>query len=110
MVGGNDTYEGEFPWTVSIRRNKHHHCGGVIVAQRWILTAAHCVQSRVPSNFVVRIGAHDVAKQDSSTKDFAVEKIVIHGNYSQITGIKTPVSINNADIALLKVRWNPNHL
>ena len=25
VVGGNDTYDGEFPWTVSIRRNGNHH-------------------------------------------------------------------------------------
>jgi hypothetical protein len=25
VVGGNDSYDGEFPWTVSIRRNGNHH-------------------------------------------------------------------------------------
>lgn len=103
VVGGNDTYDGEFPWTVSIRRNDHHHCGGVIVGVRWILTAAHCVQSRASSTFIIRIGEFDLHRPDHYTKDYAVEKIVIHENYSGL--IKSSLSsINGADIALIKTR------
>lgn len=103
VVGGNDTYYGESPWTVSVRRNDHHHCGGVIVSSRWVLTAAHCVQSRQPSAFVIRIGEYDLIRPDSNSKDYDVERVVIHHNYSGI--IKSSLtSINGADIALLKTR------
>jgi len=103
VVGGNDTYDGEFPWTVSVRRNDHHHCGGVIVSSRWVLTAAHCVQSRQPSAFMIRIGEYDLIRPDYHSKDYAVEKVVIHDNYSGI--IKSSLtSINGADIALVKTR------
>ena len=105
VVGGNETYDGEFPWTVSVRRNDHHHCGGVIVASRWILTAAHCVQSRVPSSFIIRIGEFDLHRPDYHTTDYSVEKIVIHENYSGL--IKSSLSnINGADIALIKTKRN----
>lgn len=105
VVGGNDTYLGEFPWTVSVRRSDHHHCGGVIVSNKWILTAAHCVQSRVPSNFVIRIGEYDLHKAEKSSKDYTVDKIVIHDNYSGL--IKSSLtSINGADIALLRTKVN----
>lgn len=103
VVGGNDTYDGEFPFAVSVRRNDHHHCGGVIVSTRWILTAAHCVQSRVPSSFIVRVGEFDLQRPDHFTRDYAVERIVIHENYSGL--VKSSLtSINGADIALLKTR------
>ena len=103
VVGGNDTYDGEFPWTVSVRRNDHHHCGGVIVGKKWILTAAHCVQSRIPSSFVVRIGEFDLQRPDYHSRDYAVDKIVIHENYSGL--VKSSLSsINGADIALLKTK------
>lgn len=110
VVGGNETLQGEFPWTVSIRRFNHHHCGGVIIAQRWILTAAHCIQSRAPDQLSVRIGEHDLMKHDHIAQDYQVDRIIIHSNYTQITGFKNPVSLNNSDIALLKlkrdIRWS----
>lgn len=58
VVGGELAYDGEFPWTVSIRKFDAHHCGGVIIGALWILTAGHCVssQSNVPSQYTIRIG------------------------------------------------------
>lgn len=73
------------------------------MAQRWILTAAHCVQNQQNSQFVIRIGEYDLVRPDHSTRDYSVERVVIHDNYTSSHG-KTPASINNADIALLKTK------
>ncbi|RWS12657.1 Trypsin-like protein [Dinothrombium tinctorium] len=99
VVGGNDTYDGEFPWTVSVRRSGQHHCGGVIINRRWVLTAAHCVQNKIVKQYMIRIGEYHLNKPDYHSKDYAVEKIIIHDDYQGVVKVATA---NNADIALLR--------
>lgn len=43
VVGGRDAPEGAHPYQVSLRRGNSHYCGGVILNNRWVITAAHCV-------------------------------------------------------------------
>lgn len=48
IVGGRPAQDGEFPWQVSIQnKNKNgtymHFCGGTILSNYTILTAAHCL-------------------------------------------------------------------
>ncbi|XP_053202357.1 serine protease 27-like [Panonychus citri] len=101
VVAGNDTYDGEFPWTVSVRRNGDHICGGVIIAKRWILTAAHCVYNRSPTSFMARIGEFHLYRPDHHSRDYSIEKIVIHTDYAGIVDSETG---SKADIALLRTR------
>ena len=47
IVGGIKAEMGEFPWQVSWQRKNYagsysHSCGGSILNENWILTAAHC--------------------------------------------------------------------
>lgn len=63
IFGGFDAPEGSAPFIVSININGHHHCGGSIITQRWILSAAHCVRYPVilmhiyaGSNILGRLG------------------------------------------------------
>lgn len=114
IVGGNSTYEGEFPWAVSIQRHGNHHCGGVIVGRRWILTAAHCVRSQLAGNLIVRTGGHTLSRSANSLnshleRDYFVEQIVMHNDFSRYDNLtssqmKSSANTNNADIALLRLK------
>lgn len=120
IVGGNSTYEGEFPWAVSIQRYGNHHCGGVIVGKRWILTAAHCVRSQQVANLIVRTGGHTLTRSSNNInshleRDYLVEQIIMHNDFSRYDNLtashmKSSANINNADIALLRLKhdihWN----
>ncbi|XP_063979430.1 trypsin I-P1-like isoform X2 [Diachasmimorpha longicaudata] len=45
IIGGEATDIETYPFTVSIqwRHNGRHHCGGTYIAERFVLTAAHCL-------------------------------------------------------------------
>lgn len=45
IVGGNQAYLGQFPHQVSLRHLDTHICGGSILSEFWVLTAAHCVDN-----------------------------------------------------------------
>ncbi|CAG2115108.1 unnamed protein product [Medioppia subpectinata] len=49
IVGGVDALDFEFPWHVSIqiyipkKKKVEHFCGGAVISEYWIVTAAHCL-------------------------------------------------------------------
>lgn len=43
IIGGMEAEVGEFPWQVSIQARNEHFCGGAIINEWWIVTAAHCL-------------------------------------------------------------------
>lgn len=116
IVGGNNTYEGEFPWAVSIQRHGNHHCGGVIVGKRWILTAAHCVRNQLVNNLIVRTGGHTLTRSNNHInshleRDYLVDQIIMHGDFSRYDNLtasqmKSSANTNNADIALLRLKYD----
>ncbi|GFO33011.1 serine protease [Plakobranchus ocellatus] len=40
--GGEEAQRHEFPWQVSLMHNGQHWCGGTLIDDQWVLTAAHC--------------------------------------------------------------------
>ncbi|XP_011501375.1 PREDICTED: trypsin-1-like [Ceratosolen solmsi marchali] len=99
VVGGSDASKGEFPHQISLQWGYppvlRHLCGGSILNNEWILTAAHCPLA-VSGNLYVKAGKHLIHSVEQSEQDSKVEKIFVHEKY--------PSGVSPYDIALLKLK------
>ncbi|CAH2063815.1 unnamed protein product, partial [Iphiclides podalirius] len=57
IVGGRRATCEEFPHQVNFIVNNSYFCGGFIISERYILTAAHCAQNVNPTTVVLRSGS-----------------------------------------------------
>ena len=95
IVGGYDVRPNEVPWQVSLQKSSHT-CGGSIINNRWILSAAHCFSVSTPSSWRVIAGKHNLRKTDDTEVTYKVEKIIKHEKYASSKS-------NQNDIALMKL-------
>ncbi|XP_015423048.1 PREDICTED: coagulation factor X [Myotis davidii] len=95
IVGGRDCNDGECPWqALLIKENNEGFCGGTILNEFYILTAAHCLdQAKL---FKVRVGDRNTEKEDGNEMVHEVEVIVKHKGFDNKT--------YNCDIAVLKLK------
>lgn len=80
IVGGQVTTYNEFPWQISLQYRGssgwYHTCGGTIITDGHVLTAAHCIDGReIASNFRVRVGEWDTAVRDQYEEDIGVAAV-----------------------------------
>ncbi|GLV44848.1 Beta-alanine transporter [Carabus blaptoides fortunei] len=92
IIGGSNAVDGQFPYQISLRYKGSHFCGGSIINERWILTAAHCLARRLPRKMTVIAGTNYL---DEGGDVYNVSKIIPHPHFSTL--------IRRDDIGLLKV-------
>lgn len=95
ITGGYPIDIEDAPYQVSILRNGNHSCGGSILNERWVLTAAHCLEGISIDRISIDIGLTYQNNPSSNVQSFGVEEIIIHPEYDIIP--------NDSDIALVKV-------
>nr|XP_014349368.1 PREDICTED: chymotrypsin-like elastase family member 1 [Latimeria chalumnae] len=99
VVGGTEARRNAWPWQISLQYlsggSWYHTCGGSLIKKRWVMTAAHCVDSN--RNFRVALGDHNLFQDDGTEHYISVQRIFIHQYWNN----------NNLaagyDIALLKL-------
>ncbi|KAG7205829.1 hypothetical protein KM043_007770 [Ampulex compressa] len=57
IVGGGSSSAGSWPWQVALYKEGDYQCGGALINNRWILSAAHCFYRAQDEYWVARIGA-----------------------------------------------------
>ncbi|XP_053691100.1 CLIP domain-containing serine protease B4-like [Sabethes cyaneus] len=89
---------GEFPWSALIQYIKPQgflgfHCGGTLINERFVVTAAHCINAIPPiwKVYRVRLGEYDTKNKEvdcanghcaDMPMDVEVDQVVVHQNYT----------------------------
>ncbi|XKL66668.1 hypothetical protein PGB90_010088 [Kerria lacca] len=63
IVGGAPTEPHEFPWMVRLSYFNKFYCGGTLVNDKYVVTAAHCVKGFLWFLIKVTLGEHDRCNQ-----------------------------------------------
>ncbi|XP_062412242.1 granzyme B(G,H)-like [Sardina pilchardus] len=92
IVNGTVAKKDSRPYMVSVQRNKKHSCGGFLVSESFVMTAAHCITWGV--NLTVVVGEHKITNQKSDTR--------IPVKYYHINPGFSPETFQN-DIAILQL-------
>ena len=66
VIGGKPAQVGQFPWAVLTLRSDGSSCGGILLSQRFVLSAAHCHEEGV-SITRVRVGVTRVEGEEDDT-------------------------------------------
>ncbi|KAK6627833.1 hypothetical protein RUM44_010312 [Polyplax serrata] len=59
IVGGKETEIHEYPWMVRLTYLNTFYCGGMLINDRYVLTAAHCVKGHLWFLIKVTLGEHN---------------------------------------------------
>ncbi|CAG7820462.1 unnamed protein product [Allacma fusca] len=89
IIGGVYAKRTEFPHQVSIqiynRSGWQHVCGGSIISEDAVLTAAHCLLGREKYRFRIIAGEWDLTKDDGTEQTSLVRKTFLHPSYNPRT-------------------------
>lgn len=99
ITGGSNAAISDFPWQVFLE-SEVFTCGGSIISNQWIITAAHCTRDeynvKIPASAMdVIVGANN-PRNSLQGKKYYVSEVIPHESFD--------VSTLENDIALLKLK------
>jgi hypothetical protein len=99
ITGGTSADISDFPWQVYFESGIYT-CGGSIISESWVVTAAHCTKNSngsaiSASDMAVEVGANN-PRNELEGKKYYISEVIVHEDYNNNT-------LEN-DIALLKLK------
>lgn len=111
IVGGDDADIVNFPWQISMQSNTgSHFCGGSVLNQDWILSAAHCVDGTSPTS--IRIAAGFTKQNESNNGQVRqVAEIISYPGYVSpefgkdvaLLRLSSPLDLSDANVAAIEI-------
>ncbi|XP_064027816.1 chymotrypsin-like elastase family member 3B [Pogoniulus pusillus] len=102
VVNGEDAVPYSWPWQISLQYERdgtyRHTCGGTLIAANWVMTAAHCISSKLTYQVVLGEFDRSTAEGPEQTIPVAAADIFVHPKW------RSSCAICGNDIALLKLQ------
>ncbi|XP_048849176.1 elastase 3 like [Brienomyrus brachyistius] len=99
VVNGVDARPYSWPWQISLQYLKddewRHTCGGSLIATNWVMTAAHCINTKL--TYRVYVGKYNLAVEETGSYAITTEKLIVNEKWNPLL-----VALGN-DIALIKL-------
>ncbi|XP_047115560.1 trypsin-1-like [Schistocerca piceifrons] len=96
IVGGTVTKVKQYPWMAMLMYGRTFYCGGSLISDKYVLTAAHCLYGFDHRRIRVRLLEHDRDKpSETEVIERRVMRVRLHRHYDS--------SNYNNDIALIRL-------
>ena len=85
IIGGNTATDGEFPFLVRLYINiggSSYLCGGSLLSDTWVITAAHCLDGAAASGVSIRAGSN---QKSSGGELVYADQLFLHPDYDPAT-------------------------
>ncbi|XP_036029785.1 coagulation factor IX isoform X2 [Onychomys torridus] len=95
VVGGENAKPGQIPWQVILNGEIEAFCGGAIINEKWVVTAAHCLK---PGDKIeVVAGEYNIDEKEDTEQRRNVIRTIPHHHYN------ATINKYSHDIALLEL-------
>ncbi|XP_069688317.1 transmembrane protease serine 9-like [Periplaneta americana] len=81
ITNGQTASRGQFPWQAALHVDNSWFCGGSLISNEWVLTAAHCIGS----TYRITLGANNVNSPESGSVSVSSSSSIRHSGYNSDT-------------------------
>uniref|UniRef100_A0A6B0VA92 Putative serine protease n=1 Tax=Ixodes ricinus TaxID=34613 RepID=A0A6B0VA92_IXORI len=118
ILNGTNATLGAWPWMVEILGDDSHHCGGVLISSRHVLTSAHCLTDFPKESFTVLLGSYSRSEMEEEERKELIEAVCIYSQFVKgkfetdiaIITLERPVECSETikPVCLLDINDNPD--